>query len=281
MAAPIRKKDPSVKFACLEGISGIDQSFVDNLAHFYCGVRKNASRKLSRLNGFTLLEVLFGLSLFMLLLYAAYRMFFAQVREIRVSLEHISVNENVRLFFTRFGSDVRNANYVELISPTVRMGVPKLLPAITGEPFCRFVTQVFDFSVKPPDTRFIRTIKIEYSLEKAKNGTLAIIRSINSEVPASPGGISPYIYKNTVCDGIKEITVFSSIRQPVKFSPTQLLAPSLTYEPYEIDGHGPNLIHVRASFVRPPRGRPDLSEEPVVELRTCFALRGRLNQVNP
>ncbi|MFZ2958430.1 MAG: hypothetical protein WA705_16205 [Candidatus Ozemobacteraceae bacterium] len=234
-------------------------------------------------SGFTLIEIVLGLSLFILLLLAVYRLFFAQIRQIRVSLEQIGVNENVRLFFTRFGNDARSANYVELVTPSIRVGVSKLLPAITGAPFCRLVTQVFDFSVKPPDGRFLRTIKVEYWLKKAENGTLAVFREVNSEVPAFPGGPFPYKSTHKVCDGIKEILVFSSLRQAAKFNPIPipLLKPTLTFEPYDIDGQGPNLIHVRASFVRPARGRPGSDNEQIVLMRTSFALRGRLNQVNP
>lgn len=229
--------------------------------------------------GFTLMEVMLALALLLILLFAIYRYFFAEIRSIRSALEHIEVNENARLFLARFGNDVRNSVWLEYPPATVREGVPKLLPALEGE-FCVLNGQVFDFSLKPPDAGVLKKIRIAYRLKKNKFGSYEIHRDVESEAPPTPGGPAPYKGTRMVCDGVKEIFVYSSIKRPVKMSSfAGALKPSLIYEPYELDGHGPYLVHVRVSFVRP--NRPVNEQENALALRTCFAIRGRPSWVNP
>jgi prepilin-type N-terminal cleavage/methylation domain-containing protein len=230
--------------------------------------------------GFTLLEVMIGLVLLVMILLAAYRLFFHEVRTIRSAFEHLGVNENARLFLTQFGNDVRNANWLDFPPATVREGVPMLLPALEGK-VCAFTRQEFDFSVKPPDPQFLRVAQVEWHLKKSPDGTFDLFRQIESESPAFPGGPAPFKGVRKVCGGVKEILVFSSIRRPAKFSsfPGLPLKNFLVFDPYEIDGHGPALVHVRAIFVKTGR-KPGESEVPF-QLRTSFALRGRLNGVNP
>jgi len=230
---------------------------------------------------FTLVEIMIGLALCIILLFAVYRLFFAEVRSIRKALEHISVNENVRLFLTRFGNDVRNANWLDFPTPTVREGVPRLLPALEG-PVCGFTTQVFDFSIKPPDPKFLKEIKIVYRIKKTTDGTYDILRDIDSEVPETPGG-QGYSATRKVCGGLKEIYVFSEIKKPVKFNtfPGLTFKNFLVYEPYDIDGTGPYLVHVRATFVRQSGSSERIKDENPFTIRTCYAIRGRMNGVNP
>lgn len=233
----------------------------------------------SRATGFTLLEIMLALSLFLIILFAIYRFFFAEIRAIRSALEHVEVNENARLFLARFGNDVRNSVWLESPAATVREGVPRLLPAAEGE-ICVLNGQVFDFSIKPPDPGFRKTVKITYRLKKNKFGSFEIYRDIESEAPALPGGPAPYKGSRRVCDGVKEIFVYSSLKRPVKMSSfLGALKPSLAFEPYEVDGHGPYLVHVRVSFVRP--NRPVTETGNALALRTCFAIRGRPSWVNP
>ncbi len=231
--------------------------------------------------GFTLLEVIIGMCILVILLFAAYNIFFAEVRSIRKALEHVSVNENARLFLARFGNDIRNANWLDFPTPTVREGVAKLLPAM--DKVCAFTSQVFDFSIKPPDSKFIKTIKIEWKMKKAIDGTWDLYRDVESEVPASTGGQSPYKASRKVCGGVKEIFVYSEIKKPVKFSsfPGLPLKNLLVYEPYEIDGTGPYLVHVRITFVRQTGSTKKFDDPFPFTLRTCFAVRGKLNCVNP
>lgn len=225
------------------------------------------------------MEIMIALALLLILLFAIYRYFFAEIRAIRSALEHVEVNENARLFRSRFGNDVRNAVWLEAPAASVREGVPKLLPAIEGE-FCVLNGQGFDFNVKPPDLSFLKKVRIAYRLKKNKFGSFENHRDIVSEVPPTPGGPAPYKGTRMVCDGVKEIFVYSSIKRPPKMSSFMgALKPSLTYEPYEVDGHGPYLVHVRVSFVRP--NRPVSEQENALALRTCFAIRGRPSWVNP
>ena len=61
----------------------------------------------------TLVEVMIVAGLFCLLMTAAYRLFFAEVKTIKTALEHIGVNESARKFFAIVGSDIRNSNWVD------------------------------------------------------------------------------------------------------------------------------------------------------------------------
>lgn len=235
-----------------------------------------------RRRAFTLVEIMVTLVLTLLLLFAVYRLFFSEILSIRRTLEHIELNENARLFLTRFSNDVRNANWLDFPAPSVREGVPILLPSIEGK-VCAFTSQVFDFSIKPPDPRFLRKIKIEYRLKKAEDGTFDLHRDVFSEVPATPGGPFPYKSTRRICQGVKEIFVFSSIHRAPKMSsfPGLPLKSLLVFQPYELDGTGPNLIHVRISFVRKSNMAKSKKDENPLVIRTCFAIRGRLNSVNP
>lgn len=242
-------------------------------------IRAEVLCETSRARGFTLVEIVVSLFLAVMILFALYRIFFGEVRAIRKAMEHLGVNESSRLFFAQFGNDVRNANWMTFPAATVREGVPKLLPAAVGK-VCAFSRQVFDFSVKPPDARFIRKMQIEWELKASDDATFDLYRKINSEIPAYPGGPSPFSGYRKVCGGVKEISIFSSIRRPAKFSsfPGLPLKNLLVYEPYDIDGHGPQLIHVRIIFVR--KSKEKNLGGPFV-MKTCFTLRGRLNGVNP
>jgi hypothetical protein len=227
------------------------------------------------------MEVMLVLALSLILLIAVYRFFFAEVKVIRHALEHIEVNENARLFLARFGNDARNANWLEYPPATVREGVPRLLPAAEGR-VCQFLSQVYDFSIKPPDPRFLRQVQVTWRLKKAKNGSFELYRDIHSEVPATPGGPFPYKATTRVCEGVKEIFVFSSIRRNPRYSsfPGLPFKNTLIFDPYDIDGTGPQLVHVRVTFMRRNMTEQKEDRNPLT-LRTCFAMRGRLNGVNP
>lgn len=236
-----------------------------------------------KLRAFTIVEVMIGLTLFLVILFASYRLFFSEVRSIRHALEHIGVNENARLFTARFGNDVRNANWLDFPAPSVREGVPMLLPAAEGK-FCAMTQQVFDFTIKPPDPRFIKNVKIEYRLKKTSGNSFEIYRDVVSEVPTQPGGPTPVKFSRRVCEGIKEIFVYSSIRRPAKLTsfPGLPFKNLLVYEPYDIDGTGPYLVHVRATFIRSNLElKQSINAANALVLKTCFAIRGRLNWVNP
>ncbi len=233
--------------------------------------------------GFTLVEIVLAILLFFLMLLAVYKLFFAEIRTIRSALEHLGVNENCRKFLTRFGDDVRNANRVLQPVPVPRKEVQSVNPVGEGV-FAVFESQAYDFSKKPPDPKMIKTMKISYSLKKdPKDGTWDIFRTIDSEGSPFPGGPSGFKATAHVAGGLKEIKVFTSIRSPVKFSsfPGLPFKNTLVFEPYDSDGTGPNLIHVRATFIRKGNIRPGTKEESALTIRTSFAVRGKSNLVNP
>ena len=76
----------------------------------------------------TLVEVMIVTGLFCLLMTAAYRLFFAEVKTIKTALEHIGVNESARKFFAIVGSDIRNSNWIDYPKMVNREVVGKLKP---------------------------------------------------------------------------------------------------------------------------------------------------------
>lgn len=231
--------------------------------------------------GVTLVEIMIGFALFLLLMLAIYRLFFAEIRSIRTALEHIGVNENARLFLSQFANDIRNSNRVVFPSPVMREAVPKLI--CTGEgKVCTFEGQSLDFAVKPPDENFLKLTTVDWRLVKAKDGTFDLVRDINSEVPTRPGGPAPWRGTRTVCGGVKDMIVYTEIRRPVRFGsvPGLPLKSFIITEPYETDGTGPYLVHVRITFVRQGGGSGSRTDA-AHTIRTCFSLRGRPNGVNP
>lgn len=232
--------------------------------------------------GLTLVEAMIAMALFLLLLMAAYRLFFAEVRAIRTALEHIGVNENARLFLAQFGHDVRTANRVPFPWPIRREDVRTLTVAPEGV-VCTLEKTMFDFAVKPPDKKFLRRVKIDWRLKKAADGTFDLFRDMVSEIPPRPGLPSPFKATRKVCGGVKEMTVFATLRKPVKFSSFAGLPFKnfLEFEPYPSDGTGAFLVHVRITFVREGTRQADLKDRSAQVIRTCFAVRGRPNGVNP
>jgi len=232
--------------------------------------------------GLTLIEIMIGFSLFLLLLVAVYRLFFAEVRSIRMALEHIGVNENARLFISQFANDVRNSNRIVFPSPVMREAVSKLICTGDGK-VCTFESQTLDFEVKPPDEDFLKLTTVDWRLVKAKDGTFDLVRDIRSDVPTKPGGPAPWKATRAVCTGVRDMIVYTEIRRPVRFGsiPGLPLKNFLVIEPYETDGTGPYLVHVKITFVRQGSPSSGNRSDAAHVLRTSFAMRGRPNGVNP
>ena len=223
--------------------------------------------------GITLFEVMIATALFSLLMLAAYRLFFSEVRAIRIALEQVGVNESARRFFMNFGNDVRNANWVIYPEKTHRETVPSLISISEGT-VCIIKRQKFDFEVKPPDPAFLLEETIEYELREAGDGTSDLYRIVKSEFSGELRS-----YEQKISDGIIEMQVHLTIRKPVRFTSFASNLPFknlLNYEPYDLDGHGPYLLHVKASFAS-----KGASEIVAHTMQTSFALRGKLNGVHP
>ncbi|MDN5280173.1 MAG: hypothetical protein PWR01_4138 [Clostridiales bacterium] len=225
----------------------------------------------------TLFEVVIACALFALLMLAAYKLFFAEVRSIKVALEHIGVNESARRFFAHLGNDIRNSSWLDFPIQTNRQTVPVLMPVNEGKVMV-LRQQFFDFSLKPPDKNFLGEEIIEYHLVKCEDETSDLYRIVTSNLPGKKGK-----HKKKVCDGIKEMLVYTTNRKPVTltgFAAGMPFKNLLNYEPYEMDGTGPYLVHVRATFVR--KGDKDNTHEKAAHsLKTCFCIRGKLNGVHP
>ena len=82
---------------------------------------------------------------------------------------------------------------------------------------------------------------------------------------------------DTICFG-----GFTTNRKPATLEKSVLGNPlhkQINYEPYELDGTGPYLVHICASFAR--KGSDISKKSPPIKLNTCFALRGKLNGLHP
>ena len=226
----------------------------------------------------TLVEVMIAMGLFALLMLAAYRLFFAEVRSIKTALEHIGVNESARRLFSHLGNDIRNSNWVDFPQQTNRQTVESLMAVNEGK-ICVLRRQVFDFSVKPPDPDFIREEVIEYYLKKVDDGTSDLYRKVKTDLP----GAVQKEYERKVCDGVREMLLYTTNRKPIALSGAAAILPGkdlYSFEPYEMDGTGPYLIHCRVSLVRKGQDRED-SDSVAFVVRSCFNVRGRLNGVHP
>lgn len=227
----------------------------------------------------TLVEVVIVAGLFTILMTAAYRLFFAEVRTIRTALEHIGVNESARKFFAYLGNDVRNANWVDYPTMVNRQVSTKLEPVKEGK-ICVLRRQVLDLEVKPPDRDFLREEIITYTLKKAEDGTSDLYRHVLSDLPGKPS----QNYEKKICDGIMDMLVFTTNRKPITIEKSLMggtLAQKMNYEPYELDGTGPYLVHVYASFSRKGEKKAENPKNAPVKVNTCFAVRGKLNGIHP
>jgi len=229
-------------------------------------------------SAFTLVEVMIAMGLFILLMLAAYRLFFAEVKSIKTALEHIGVNDSARRLFAHLGNDIRNANWIDYPEQTNRQTVAALMAVNEGK-VCVLRRQIFDFAVKPPAPHFIHEETIEYYLKKAEDGTSDLYRKVKTDLPDTTQKES----ERKVCDGVREMLIYTTNRKPISISGTSSILPAknlFTYEPYEVDGSGPYLVHARVSLVRKGDER-DPSEVLTFTVRTCFNVRGKLNGVHP
>ncbi len=230
-----------------------------------------------RRRGTTLVEILIGFAILIMMLGAVYRLFFSQIRTIRLSLEHLTVNENARRLTARLGNDVRNANWIVMPTPVKRETVSRLAPCAPGE-VIRLRSQEFSFDVKPPDPRVITTTTVSYTLKKTPTGHLELWRAAKSD-GSGPKQVNSNI---KICDGIKEMHTWVTLKNPVRTSSIVGLPVKngLIFPPYDHDGTGPFLLNIRVTLVRPniPLNKEDMA---ALTLNTSFAARGRKNQVNP
>lgn len=235
----------------------------------------------SKRSAITLIEVVIAGALFTLLMLAAYRLFFAEIRSIRTALSHIGVNENARRFFAHLGNDIRNANWVEYPDKLTREVVDVLMPIDVGK-VCVLKRQIFDFKIKPPDTAFLKTEKITYFLKKTEDGTSDLFKKVESNFPSMSSGGSKKDFEKRICGGIKNLLLYTSNRKPVtvtKFAGLKPFKSLIAYEPYSLNGRGPYLVHIKATFIR--KGRKGKEERGAHQLETCFCVRGRLNGIHP
>lgn len=228
---------------------------------------------------FTLIEIIIAVSLFIVLIMGAYGMFSSEVKSLKSALEHIGVNESARRLFAQMGNDIRNSNWVDFPLQIDRKAV-NALSALSEGKVLALKRQVFDFSVKPPDSKLIREEKIEYYLKKSDKGYSSLVRKISGETGV---GSAAKNAERTICDGIYNMLVFTTGRRPIAIESGSSLLPlkaSIHYEPYEADGTGPYLIHIKTSFVK-TNSKKSTEKAPAFSVYTSFALRGRLNAIHP
>ena len=226
----------------------------------------------------TLVEVMIVTGLFCLLMTAAYKLFFAEVKTIKVALEHIGVNESARKFFAIVGGDIRNANWVDFPKMVNREVVGKLKPVKEGKVLV-LRKQVLDLEVKPPQGNFIREEIVTYSLKKAEDGTCDLYRHVVSDLPGQPAKN----FEKRIADGIEEVLVFLTNRKAMMLEKSfhgDSLYEKSNFEPYELDGTGPYLVHICCSFAR-KGSKEKKASGTLIKLNTCFAVRGKFNGIHP
>lgn len=235
--------------------------------------------KLRNKKAVTFIEVMIVIGLFNILMLAAYKLFFSEIKTIKTSLEHIGVNESARKFFTFFGNDVRNANWVDFPKMIKRDEVGKLKPITEGK-VCVLRRQVMNFEIKPPQADFLCEEVITYTLKKNANGSSDLYRHVKSDLPGQP----PRDFEKKLCEDIVEMIVFTTTKKPVileKSLSVGTLKKHIKYEPYESNGTGPYLVHAYTAFTR-KSGKPEIDAKSApVKITTCFAVRGKLNGVHP
>ena len=228
----------------------------------------------------TLTEVMIVTGLFCVLMTAAYRLFFSEVKTIKTALEHIGVNESARKFFAFMGSDVRNSNWIDFPKMVNRQVVGSLKPVKEGKVLV-LRKQVMDFDVKPPQSDFIKEEIVTYTLKKAEDGTSDLYRHVVSELPGQPSKD----YEKKIADGIVDLLVFVTNRKPMTIEKTILsgsLEKIMNYEPYELDGTGPYLVHICCSFSKKGSKEKEVkTKESLIKINTCFSVRGKLNGIHP
>ena len=226
----------------------------------------------------TLVEVMIVTGLFCILMTAAYNLFFSEVKTIKTALEHIGVNESARKFFAFLGSDIRNANWIDYPKMINRQVVGSLRPIKEGKVLV-LRKQVLDLEVKPPQSNFIREEVVTYTLKKAEDGTSDLYRHVVSDLPGQPAKN----FEKKISDGIEDMLVFVTNRKIVTLEKSLTgtdLDKQMNYEPYELDGTGPYLVHLCCSFARKGTKEKKASS-PLINLNTCFAVRGKLNGIHP
>ena len=226
----------------------------------------------------TLVEIMIVTGLSCILMTAAYKLFFSEVKTIKTALEHIGVNESARKYFAFIGNDIRNSNWVDFPKMINRQVVGSLKPIREGKVLV-LRRQVLDLEIKPPQPDFLKEEVITYSLKKAEDGTSDLYRHVVSNLP----GQHAKNYEKKISDGIAEMLVFVTNRKTVTLEKTVLssnLDKKMNYEPYELDGTGPYLVHVCCSFSRKGTKEKKASG-PLIKLNTCFAIRGKLNGIHP
>lgn len=246
-------------------------------------INKNILQQSSNKKAITIVEVMIVFSIILLLLSAIYRFFIQNIKIIKYNLEQASLNENIRNFLIHLSYDIRKANIVIHPKPIQKEEVIKLLPAKEGL-ILKLEHQSIDFKIKPPDPKFIKSEIIEYRLMKNKtSGLFELYRDFTSELLSLPNSHLPIRGSKRVCGGIREIKIYTTIsKEPKIHNFINLPFKSfIEFTPYYLDGTGSNLIHIAVKFVRENLKVEEINSATFYEIKTSFALRGKLCTPNP
>ena len=227
-------------------------------------------------SGISLIEVVLSIFFLSLLIVLINKLFFSEIQNIKFSVEHMYLNENVRRVMVLLGHDARKSNWVDFPAPMDVNEIKDLKPITAPGPFIKLRVQEFDFEVKPPDEGFLKQSFIEYSLIEGENGTLSLQRTVASD---DSGGQSA---SKIVCEGIIDAQAAVTIERTMTLSSNTdglLTKEKMAHFPYSDNGKGPWLLHVQLNLTKPDD--PRTADKVLFEFKTCFALRGKLNGVFP
>jgi|GEM_PF-877670 len=255
------------------------QLISDNSINLYDSFPRTTSFK--SIKAFTLVELMVVFFLSLLIVMAAYKVFFSQVKMVSQSVESIQVNENFRKIITFLSNDIHEATQIIAPAPI------KLENVSRHKTKAGVALRLFKHEVDP-------------TLEAQSWGQLAMRREVTYELieikpkPTDPQPDKIPKYKlirtevieekpgakenqsHEIVDNIREFIVFRTIRKPMVVNnlnnlDDRLLSPLNSHEA----GTGNNLINLKVVLERKRLSKVDVGDVYRIAMETSFYKRGK------
>ncbi len=228
--------------------------------------------------GFTFVEMLIVLFITMMIVFAAYKVFFQQTRMVRQSLEEIKVNDDFRKILAFMGNDVRESTRID-------------------EPAPVNLEDARGLSTKPGMLMRIAKEEQNPTLEREGGlGQIAVKRTIVYELENNPNPLEPSIpryrlirnesveehgrsddsltQRHVICDDVRDLVVFRTIRKPLPPHNVDAIGDRLLQpQPASISGTGNDVVHLRVTLERTRIG--EVNGVYRFPMQTCFYKRGK------
>ncbi|MDN5278207.1 MAG: hypothetical protein PWR01_2172 [Clostridiales bacterium] len=235
-------------------------------------------------NAFSLIELLIAISVTMLIVFFAYKIFFSQTEVVTKSIEFMQVNDSFRKVMTFMGDDIREATSIikpvpvftdKAESLTTQTGVVLKLQTSELDP-----TIPFD---SPLGGQVALRREITYELEKIPNPdsqTVPRFRLIRTSVIEEKPG-QKVTQRQVLVDNIRDLIIYRTVRKP--FKPSNINGPRdriAVARPLYESGTGNSLVHLKMVLER-DRKDTELGEVYNIDLHTSFYKRGKEIFKNP